>query len=104
MPSRKFSDPLTAQDQQTAHQYFGFLMNDPISYNNQRKHQYKNLGKKYDKGIYDEEKGVKMFLHLTNANKSRFNNGILYPNIRFRTAQLLEDDFINNREEYLNNL
>jgi hypothetical protein len=97
---RKFSDPLNATEQQTAQNYYDFLMNDAQSYNNQRLYQYKNLIKKIDKGVYNPELGVKMFLHLTNGNKSRFHNGFLYPNVRYRTAQLIENDFIENINEY----
>ena len=97
-PARKFSDALTAQDQTTAQNYYNFLMNDAQSYNNQRKYQYKNLIKKFDKGIYDTEKGIKMFLHLTNGNKSRFHNGFLYPCVRYKVAQMIEEEFMNNLE------
>jgi len=98
-PARKFSDALTAQDATTAQNYYDFLMNDAQSYNNQRRHQYKNLIKKVDKGIYDPEKGIKMFLHLTNGNKSRFHNGFLYPCVRYKVAQMLEINFMDNIEQ-----
>ena len=100
MPAHKFADQLTNAQQETALNYYNFLMNDAQSYNNQRKYQYINLIKKFDKGIYDTLKGVKMFLHLTNNNKNRFNNNnYLLPNIRYKTAQLLEEDFINNIDD-----
>jgi hypothetical protein len=100
MPSRKFTDPLNAQELETANNYYDWLMNDATSYNNQRSYQYKNLIKKIDKGIYDTEKGVKMFLHLTNRNKPRFFNGALYPNVRYKTAQLIEQNFMENYNLY----
>jgi geranylgeranyl pyrophosphate synthase len=101
MPAHKFSDPLTNAQHEKAVNYYDFLMNDAQSYNNQRKYQYKNLIKKFDKGIYDTFKGVKMFLHLTNNNKNRFNNNnYLLPNIRYKTAQLIEEEFIENINEY----
>jgi hypothetical protein len=103
-PTHKFSDPLNANQILIASNYYHWLKNDSQSYNNQRKWIYKNLIKKYQKGIYDGEKAVKLFLYLCNNNKSRYFHDALYPNIRFKTACMLEEDFIHEVETNINYL
>jgi len=99
MPRLTKLTPCTNQEMETAEDYKAWLLNDDVSWNNQRSYIVRNLLKKLRKGIFDPMKSIKLFIYLTDRNKTRYYSP-LPCNVRYVTAVMLNAEFIDNIEQY----
>ena len=101
MPRTTRKSPCSNAQMELAEDYKQWLMNDDISWNNQRSYIVRNLIKKYNKGIFDPMKSIKLFIYLVDRQQERFHTPTPC-NVRYITAIKMNEEFIENIEEYKN--
>ena len=101
MPRTTRKSPCSNAQMELAQDYKQWLMNDDISFNNQRSYIIRNLLKKYKKGIFDPMKSIKLFIYLVDRQQERFHTPTPC-NVRYITAIMMNEEFTENIEEYKN--